>query len=324
MKLSSGVARGRAVLGQAWNRIWFWCAFPFVRIGFWLRERKRFNAMFPRRWLSPNQIVDRDLELVDDDDTVKLDRSLLDLLVARRDQLKSTGAKFSLLNISLFAFLVANYFHIGADVSVYGVSIKSSPGVAEALLVISSTLGIHVATIQANIAIIDGAITHVLRRVFPRSILNVMQSALIPETAIGKYFPINLPHIVFTPFHSLVSSTFIYFYLLIVMIMILMVYGINIMLLKELWIVSSIGVYSKIAVLYVLFCGIFGGIFLFLTRLPSPYRDFSVLHELQIADQIKPDYANSRRQQLYGTMNKDRADLVRRGYIKPFKMPEKP
>lgn len=158
MNLSSSAAKGRAVLTRTWNRIRFWCSFPFARLGFWLRERKRYNAMFPRRWLSPAQIIDHDLELVDDDDIGKLDRSLLDLLVARRDHLKSSSGKFTILNISLFTFLVANYFHLGTDVSVYGISIKSSPGVAESLLAISSTLGIYAATLQANIAIVDGAI----------------------------------------------------------------------------------------------------------------------------------------------------------------------
>jgi hypothetical protein len=273
--------------------------------------------MFPRRWIGPAAIINQDLELVDDDDVDKLDRSLLDLLVARRDQLKSSSGKFSLLNISLFAFLVTNYFNKSADVSVYGVSIKSSPGVAEALIVISSTLGIHVATIQGNIAIIDGAIAHIIKRIFPTGILNIMQSALVPETSIGKYFPINLPHLVFTSGHSLASKSFVYFYLFIILVAIFGVYIVNLLLLRELWLASSIGIYSKIVVIYVVVCGLFGGIFLFLTRLPSPYRDFTVLHELQIAEQLNPVHASKLWQRFYKAKIDDRSDLERRGFIGP-------
>ncbi|MER9251117.1 hypothetical protein NKI59_04785 [Mesorhizobium sp. M0598] len=322
MNLSSSAAKGRAVLTRTWNRIRFWCSFPFARLGFWLRERKRYNAMFPRRWLSPAQIIDHDLELVDDDDVGKLDRSLLDLLVARRDHLKSSSGKFTILNISLFTFLVANYFHLGTDVSVYGISIKSSPGVAESLLAISSTLGIYAATLQANIAIVDGAIAHLLKRIFPRGILNVMKSALIPETAIGKYFPSNIPHLVFTGFHSAASKYFVYCYLMLLIVIIACVYAISMLLMKEIWIASSLGVYSKIIVVYVFICGIFGAMFLLLTRFPSPYRDYSVFHKMQIAEQLWPDQASDLRQQLYGAKIEDRADLERRGYIKPYKMPE--
>lgn len=239
------------------DRVRFWLSFPFVRVGYQIRERHRDRLRFPRRWLSPQQIVSLDLDLIDDDDLSKLDRSLLDLLVSRRDYIKANSAKTSLFNLSLSLFLVANYFKVGTDVSVFGISIKDSPGVAEVLLMISATMALYISTLQGNVAVLEGAIDHLIGKVFPAGASNVMRAALLTDGAMGKYYPLNLPHLPFTNFHRRLAVSLAYFTIVIALFVGAVIIWLNIKLMISIWDISSIGKYSKLSVIYVSICGIF-------------------------------------------------------------------
>ncbi|TPJ34274.1 hypothetical protein [Mesorhizobium sp. B2-6-5] len=299
------------------SRATFWATLPFERTAFFLRERKRDRARFPRRWLTPQQIVSLDLDLIDDDDQPKLDRNLLDLFVARRDHIKANSSKVSLLNLSLSLFLLATYFKVGADVSVLGMSIKDSPGVPEALLAINATMALYISSLQGNVAVLEGAINHLITKVFPEGTANVVRAALLTEGTIGKYFPVNMPHIVFTGFHRLLSNSLAYFTILIAILVAFVLIGFNVALMVSMWHLHSIGMYSKIAVVYVAVCGAFSFLFMFLTRLPTSFTDYSLLQQIQIAEQLNPKHADEIRSKAYGASSEDRLDLERQGFMRP-------
>ncbi|WP_164895809.1 hypothetical protein [Mesorhizobium sp. M7A.F.Ca.MR.176.00.0.0] len=299
------------------ERAWFWLSFPFVRFGFFSRERRRQRFRFPRRWLMPQQIVSLDLDMVDDDDQPKLDRNLLDLLVARRDHIKGNSSRISLFNLSLSVFLLATYFKVGADVSVFGISIKDSPGVPEFLLAINATMALYISSLQANVAILEGAISHLIRKVFPIGISNVVRAALLTEGTIGKYFPINVPHLVFTDLHRRLGNLLAYFALLIGFGVVIIIIAFNVALMVSIWRESTIGFYSKLAVAYVAVCGCFSFLFMFLTRLPTSFTDYSLLHRIQIAEQLNPKHAEEIRTNAYRASNEDLMELELRGFIKP-------
>ncbi|PBB80892.1 hypothetical protein CK218_10805 [Mesorhizobium sp. WSM3879] len=305
------------LLEKAAARMGFWLTAPFVRAAFYLRERKRDRLRFPRRWLSPQQIVSLDLDLIDDDDQPRMDRSLLDLLVARRDQIKANSSRVSVVNLSLSVFLLATYFKVGADVSVLGISIKDSAGVPEFLLATNATMALYISSLQGNVSILEGAISHLIGKIFPAGMSNVMRAALLTEASIGKYYPLNMPHLLLTDFHWRLGKFLAYFMVVIALVVAIIIIGFNVALMLSIWKQSSIGIYSNLIVIYVAICGIFSFLFMFLTRLPTTFTDYSLLHQMQIAEQLNPKHAEEIRRKAYRSSIEDQSDLEQRGFIKP-------
>lgn len=300
------------------TRVRFWMRFPFVRVAFSLRERRRELARYPRVWLSPMQIVDRDLDFVGDDECIKLDRELLSLLIERRDRIKESSGRFSLISVTIFGFLLLNYFRFTSDISIAGVSIKNSPGIAEILIVVSSTLGVYATALQANVAIVEGGIMHLAKRVYPSGLINVLRASLIPDQNFGKYYPKSLPHLTFTSFHSKLSLFSTYIYLLSLLCIIILLITANLAILIDIWKTSSIGVYSKIVSVYVLAVSFVGFSILMITRLPMPLRDYSLLHEIEITRQIRPTKIDELLHKVYRGSNEDRENLRRLGFLKKY------
>ncbi|WP_202325569.1 hypothetical protein [Mesorhizobium sp. 113-3-9] len=315
---------GIEALKNAVSRLKFWVQLPFVRLGFYLRERSRKNTLFPRRWLTPSKIIGIDIDGIEDDDREKLDRAFLDLLLSRRDYIKERYNKILIINTSLFLFVAANYFGVVSDISIFGISIKNSPGVAEFLLATSSTIGLYSVSMHGNITVIDGTISYLISKIFPKGMENVLKSALLTDYQFGKYFPINSPHIVFTEVHSLFSilsaiGTAIAYVFCAVVVMF-----INIKMLLSLWEKSSLGIYSQAAIVYVVFCGIIGLMLIILSRMPGPYRDYTSLQRIQIAEQLNPAHAEALREQAYKASVLDRLELERKGFFKPLPPPSRP
>lgn len=299
-------------------RIQFWVRLPFVRAAFYMRERRRELARYPRVWLSPMQIVDRDLDLVGDDESIKLDRELLTLLIERRDSIKEYSNRLSLISVTIFGFLLLNYFRFTSDISIAGVSIKNSPGIAEILIVTSSTLGVYATALQANVVIVEGGIMHLAKRVYPSGLINILRAGFIPEQNFGKYYPKNLPHLTFTSLHSKLSLLSTYVYLLSLLFVIILVLVANLAILMDIWTTSSIGAYSKIVSLYVLAISFVGFSILIITRMPMPLRDYSLLHEIEITRQIRPKKVDELLHKIYRSTNEDRENLRRLGFLKKY------
>lgn len=245
-----------------------------------------------------------------------MDRGLLDLLVARRDQIKANSSRVSVVNLSLSVFLLATYFKVGADVSVLGISIKDSPGVPEFLLATNATMALYISSLQGNVSILEGAISHLIEKVFPVGMSNVMRAALLTEATIRKYFPLNMPHLLFTDFHRRLGNFLAYFMIVVAFGVAIIIIGFNAALIFSIWQQSWIGVYSKLIVIYVAICGIFSFLFMFLTRLPTTFTDYSLLHQMQIAEQLNPKHAVEIRREAYRSSIEDQSDLERRGFIK--------
>ncbi|MBZ9659481.1 hypothetical protein LB523_10530 [Mesorhizobium sp. ESP-6-4] len=195
--------------------------------------------------------------MIDDEDQPKIDRSILDLLVARRDQIKANSSRVSVVNLSLSVFLLATYFKVGADVSVLGISIKDSPGVPEFLLATNATMALYISILQGNVSILEGAIGHLIGKVFPLGMSNVMRAALLSDASIGKYLPLNMHHLLFTDLHRRLENFLAYFMIVVAFGLALVIIGFNAALIYSIWQQSSIGVYSKIVVFYVAICGFF-------------------------------------------------------------------
>ncbi|RWB53542.1 MAG: hypothetical protein EOQ47_21785 [Mesorhizobium sp.] len=137
------------------------------------------------------------------------------------------------------------------------------------------------------------------------------------EGAMGKYYPLNLPHLLFTDFHRRLSAVLAYFTVLIAFAVACILVALNVALMLSLWQQSSIGIYSKITVIYVAVCGAYSLLFMFLTRLPTSFTDYSLLQQIQIAEQLNPKHASEIRNKAYRVSTEDRIDLERRGFIKP-------
>lgn len=299
-------------------RLGFWLSYPFVLLAYSRRQRRRGQVLYPRRWFGPSQIVQIDLEGIEDEEISKLDRSFLDMLIARRDHIKSTYWKIALVNLSIFLYVSASYFAVVADISILGVSIKSDKGVAEVLLAMSSTIGVYTTIMYGNIAILDGAISHLIRSVFPRGTESIVRSALLTEYQSGKYFPSNAPHIVFTGIHSRFSQLGFYATGAIYVLVMLAVMAINVLLIVSLWDKASIPYASRTLVIYVCFCFSVSFILVYFTRLPNPYKDYTALQRIQVAEQLNPAHAAELRMQAYREAYDDRANLERQGFLKPL------
>ena len=238
------------------------------------------------------------------------------LLVDRRDTIKELSNKLSAISVAIFGFLLLNYFRFASDISIGGISIKNSPGISEILIVISSTLGIYVAALQANVTIVEGAIMHLAKRIYPKSLNGVLQASLIPDQNFGKYYPKNLHHLPLTTLHLRISRYVTLSYLVSIVFVLLLVIFTNLIILTDIWITSSIGIYSKIVSLYVLATSLVGFAILVITKLPMPFRDYSLLHQIEITRQLHPENVDNFLRKIYQGTNEDRENMRRLGYLK--------
>jgi hypothetical protein len=299
------------------SRTRFWLSYPFVMAAYQRRRRRDQNEIIPPLWISPSELISRDLDLyVTDEGKNKIDGKFIDDLVRSRDETLAIIKKQIIISSLIFLFLFSNYLSIGIDISIGGFSLKYAKGIPEGLLLISSLLSVYTLLLQSNVYLMDAAIKFFIRTVLPAELQQLYLIRYFSHENFGGYAPFNLPHITQSPMTSslkkytafaclllLVPTYFIYFYCYVLLIV-------------DLWSAARVGIWSKAIAAYITASGVVGALFLIITRLKLRYLDYTVNNEIELLKQVAPERVNARLQEIYGKINADRAQMIKRGYLK--------
>jgi len=295
----------------------FLLSYPFVMIAYQRRRRRDQNEIIPPLWISPSELISRDLDLyVTDEGKDKIDAKFIDDLVKSRDETLAIIKKQIIISSLIFLFLFSNYLSIGVDINIAGFSLKYAKGIPEGLLLVSNLLSVYTLLLQSNVYLIDAAIKFFIRTVLPAELQQLYLIRYFPHENFGGYTPFNLPHITQSPMTSslkkyaaitfllfLVPTYFTYFYCYALLVV-------------DLWSAARLGIWSKAIAAYITGSGVVGILFLITTRLKLRYLDYTVNNEIELLKQVAPEKVNARLQQIYGKINADRAQMIERGYLK--------
>lgn len=298
------------------NRTKFYALWLPAMIAFKVRERRAFNEISPTIWLSSAELIQKDLELYDEVEGHKLDKSFLDDLVKTRTDLQDKIAKRLVLSFGVFVFLLSNFLSVKIDFKVGGFDFKYGPAVADGLLLMTNVLAVHTLMMQNSLHIMDSAIRTIIQKSVPPELHQFYHARIFNREHYPSYVPYNLPHITYKPVNTfigkytaiafifmLIGSSLIYLFLNLWMIFDLITNP------KLGWISISIGS-------YILVTGIIALCYMITTRFKLPYTDYTVNHELELLEQIDPDKRDVRRAEIYEKIIALRRDMVKRGYIK--------
>jgi hypothetical protein len=295
---------------------------PFVVAAYRLRERRRFRRNFPLIWKTPGEIIYLDLENYEhENDEFKLDKKFVEDLIPARDAARTSANRIIFVNTMIFAFLLTDYFSIGLTFSIPGVSVVDPKGVRDFLILFSSITGLYCLIIQNNLYTLESVIKFVLMNKFPMELRGAY---------IAKYFyfenfppplPKQLPHINYSRLHSQYYIIASIAFLAMMVIYFCLYTALYIIVAIDVWKSARLGIWSYVIASGCIINGILSISYLILTRMKMPYRDYTVLHELQGLPEIAPSQLERRKREVYGEGADDWFDLVKRGYIKPRTRP---
>jgi hypothetical protein len=265
-------------------------------------------------------MLSRDLDMYvtdgDDGDT-KFDHKFLEDIAKARDETLATIKKQQIITAIIFLFLLSSYFSVGLDINIAGISLKQSPGVPEALLLISNLLGCYTLILQGNCHLLDSTIRSTISHVIPEELRTIYTVRYFPHEHIGGYRAVNLPHILPTKITSRITSAALLLYLSILVFSALAFMAVNVFLLIHyLWLKPNFGIWSYLLLAYILLCGLSSFLYVAITRFRLPYSDFTANDELELLRQVNPERYHVRLQEMYGKLNQDRREMEKRGFIK--------
>lgn len=281
------------------------------------RQHKENRRIVPTLWLSPAELFARDIELYEPAEGSKFDQKFIEDFAKARDETLALIKKQSIVSLVIFAFLLASYTSIGVDISIAGISLKNTPGVPEALLLITNLLSCYNLVLQGNCYLIESAMKLAIASAFPEQLQPIYRIRYFPHEITGRYYAVSLPHITQTKLVSRLTGAIIWLFFPLLVIGTIAFIATNLYLLFHfLWLRPNFGAWSYALLAYILACGVFSFLYMLLSRIRVPYRDFTVNHELEILQQINPEQHRIRGQQIFGRLNEYRDEMERRGYIK--------
>jgi hypothetical protein len=270
----------------------------------------------PRRWLSPTEIIAEDLGLFEQRN--QFDLKFIDDFAKARDGVMSLTKKQVIFSGLVFLFLLSNYFALGLDINVGGFSLRYSPGIPEALLLMSNLMSCYTLMLQANSSILDATIKSAIKFGVPEELQTVYLVRYFPHEQFGRYQPFNVPHLIPTKLQRAIGKGVAILFLIFLILTFLAFAACNLFLLiHHLWIKPNFGIWSNLLLIYILFLGVGATLYVVLTRFRLPYIDYTVNSELELLEQVDPVRHRARLQEIYGALNADRRDMERRGYVKP-------
>lgn len=304
-----------APLGLA--KLWFYLKRPLAIAAFKIRQRKARSRIVPRRWLSPGELLTRDLEYYEPQNNYLLDINFIEDFAKARDDLYVQIKKQMLLSFIVFGFACSKYFGLKLNINIGGFSLADAPGALEALLLISNLLACYTLMLQGNVFLIETAIRHAIGRSMPDELKRLYLVRYFPHEHFGIYQPFNLPHIIpNAPSRTIAKYTAFLFLLLLVVVSLAYIAANVGLLIYFLWLHPQLGSLSYALFALIILCGLCAFCYLILTRCRLPYLDYLTNHELELLEQINPEKYRARLNELYGPLNADRKRMEDLGYLK--------
>jgi len=284
----------------------------------YLRRRRRdWAKIVPPLWISPAELIRRDLDLyVTDEGKGKIDGKFIDDLVKSRDETLAIVKKQIIISLLIFLFLFSNYLSIGIDMSIGGFSLKYAKGIPEGLLLISNLLSVYTMILQSNVHLMDVAIRYLVHSALPSELQQLYLIRYFSHENFGTYTPFNLPHITESPITSSLRKYTALIFLLFLVPTYCIYFYCYALLVVDLWSAAQLGIWSKAIAAYIATSSVVAILFLTITRLKLRYLDYTVNNEIELLKQVAPERVNARLQEIYGEINADRARMIQRGYLK--------
>jgi len=318
-----GYRRAKASIAAAskpfYERTKFLHSYPFVMTAYLLRKRRHWNEIVPPLWLSPGELMARDLELyITDEGKNQIDIAFIEGLAKSRDDTLAIVKKQLIVSLLIFVFLFSNYLAINTEINIAGFSLKYAKGIAEGLMLISNLLSIYTLLLQSNVYLMESALKFLIGTVVPAELKQLYQIRYFPHEHFGGYTPFNLPHITQSPLTSSLNKYTAVFFLLILLVPAYFIYlYCYLLLIIDIWSAARLGFWSRAIAIYIGLSGICGLLFLLITRTKLRYLDYSVNQEIELLKQVAPENVNARLQQIYRRLNADRQSMIDRGYLRP-------
>jgi|APAra7269096819_1048525.scaffolds.fasta_scaffold14088_3 hypothetical protein len=298
------------------QRLYILLTRPFVMAAYRLRERRRFNKNVPLIWRTPREITHLDLEYYEpEDENFTLDKKFVDDLQPARDAVRTSSNRIALINIAVFAFLLSDYLSIGMNFSIPGVSIVDKKGVREFLLFFISVSGPYGLMIQNNMYTLESAMKFAISK-FPKELQGIYIAKYFYLENFTPLFPTQLPHINATGLHTRIAMLISVLLLILIIVYSTIYISLYVAIAIDVWKEGRLGTWSYFIASASIANATVGVGYLIFTRLKMPYRDYSVLHELQGLREVAPSQYERRNWEVYGEGVEDYQDLVARGYIK--------
>lgn len=307
----------RLFKSDTFGRFWSGASKPFVKAGFQWRLWRANSRIYPIVWQTPGERLRLDLELFEDKESKYINKEFLEDLSKARDGAFERARKQSIVSMLIFIFLAANYFSINLDFSISGFSLKFSPGIREGLLLIVNILAFNTLMLQGNTHVLSAAMKHIISRIYPEELQTLYTIRYFAQDYYVPYYPYNVRHIAPTSLTSKISSYGAISFAALAILTAAGFYILNIAIVFDTWKNPTFGVWSKALSVYIAILGIYGIFYSAITRFRLPYRDYTVLDELSIMEQVHPERHRERWDQVYKEVSDIYGDMLKRGYKLP-------
>lgn len=178
----SAISASRLLYGK----VRFGISYPFVMIAYQRRKRRDWKKIIPPLWLSPGELMARDLELyITDEGKEKIDADFIDGLAKARDETLGVIKKQLIISLIIFLFLFSNYLAINTEISIAGFSLKYAKGIAEGLMLISNLLSVYTLLLQSNVYLMEAALKFLIAAVLPPELKQLYLIRYFPHEHFG-------------------------------------------------------------------------------------------------------------------------------------------
>lgn len=285
------------------------------------RTRARLNRRFPVEWLTPASILDRDLELYEPDDLrFALSEEMLEKFAQTRDSLKERIRRISTISFLLYALLISNYFAVDLEVD-FIVNVKTKfPGFREILITAASFIGFYNLILQNNVYTIENFMKFIVRKTIPPELYHVYSARLFPDQTFTRYMPTNLPRLTTGGISYYISVLPILFGLIVLLTSLVLVFTVNGAILTDIWLNPSLPIWSRATVVAIIANFAFCLLYLISTRSSLPYRNYSVLEEMEVLKELAPSQYARKFKDFYKEDFVDKEEMKRRGFLQEWNM----
>ncbi|WP_146604550.1 hypothetical protein [Rhodoplanes roseus] len=285
---------------------------------FYWQQYRDWRKIVPIRWLSPGEVLSLDFELCQPETASLIDIKFIEDMAKARDETNAKIKKQLIVSGLIYAFIITNYFSINIDLNISGLSLKYTPGLAELLLLTTNLIASYTIILQGNTYLLDSAIKSALTKVEPQELREVCRFRFFPHEIQGRYQPANLPHIIQPVLTRLIMKSSAITILAMLSVTLVATIFLNIKILYY-YLVSNaqFGIWSTVIFVYIISLGFVCLLYFVMTRLKVPYLDYTINHELELLEQVDPRRHRERLREVFGSQNKRRSEMERRGFLRP-------
>lgn len=305
---------------EIWTRHWAGLKFRLEKFGelkaYQRRKRARFNNRFPVQWLTAKQILAKDFDLYEPENSdFELSEALLKDVASDRDSINHRIWRAQIVSAVIYFFLLGTYFSVELSFEFIIKIEKKFLGLREALIFSSALIGGYAIIMQNNKYNLENFMEYIIDKKIPLELRFVYKCRYFIDKSLSRYMATNLPNLNTTSFSNFVAMFPLLFLMLAIICVIFTVVSINYFLLQDIWSNGDLGIWSKVTVIATATIFVFEFMYLYSMLLPLPYRDFSLLEKMTVLPKISPEQYDREFNDFYKEDKDDLNDMKRRGFL---------